>query len=582
MCGIAGIFSPEGLVEKDLPKKMADAMIHRGPDDEGFYSDRNVGLAMRRLSVIDLPSGHQPMASDDGRVQLVFNGEIYNFQALRTELMAQGVRFKTQSDTEVILRLYERFGVDCVTRLRGMFAFAIWDEPKQRVMLARDRLGKKPLLYSYKSGRLVWASEMQSLLQVSGISKEIDSEAIDLYLGLQYVPSPWTVYKAVRKLPPAHVLLLEKGQLKIERYWHLPLEKTNLPTLTEAKQILRDKVTEAVKLRMVSDVPLGAFLSGGVDSTIVVGVMSQLSNRPIKTFAVGFEEEKFSELPYARQAAQVFKTDHTEFIVKPQMADILPKLARQYGEPFGDSSALPTYYLAQQTRKHVTVALTGDGGDENFGGYRRYIATKFLRFVGRRYFDSIGIFDEDEKEQLYAPGFSQSVETGQAAGYLKELFGQAKNLDYVNRMSFVDFSSYLPECLMTKVDIASMAHSLEARSPFLDHELIEFVFPLPGAWKLKGLSSTKWLLKEAFRDLLPPSILDRPKMGFGLPVDQWFRGELKNYWREHVLSSAALGRGYFNKAALEKLFEDHVAGRRNHGYRLWVLLMLELWNRSVT
>lgn len=616
MCGIAGIynFARKEPVDEQLLKQMGDVLEHRGPDDAGHYRKGNIGLTMRRLSVIDLSTGHQPMASDDGRIQLIFNGEIYNFQHLRTDLISQGVRFRTNSDTEVILRLYEREGVDCVKQLRGMFAFAIWDEPRDRLMLARDRIGKKPLVYAYGGGQLAWASEIRSLLKIPALSKEIDLDAIDLYLGLQYIPSPWTAYKSIRKLPPAQYLLVERGNIRLEKYWELPT-KTNDTSLSfeEAKKILREKIMESTKLRMVSDVPLGAFLSGGIDSTVVVGAMSRLSSRPIKTFSVGFEEEKFSELAFARQVAAFFKTDHTEIIVQPQITEVLPKLAWHYGEPFGDSSALPTYYLARETRKHVTVALSGDGGDENFAGYKRYAAMKMMRHLdklpisvrrslvplgdllprkGRRfmqdilakepaehYFNLIGAFGEREKVELYTPEFSQSLSSRTGTmNYMNTLFCQSQNKDFVNQLLAIDFSSYLPDCLMTKVDIATMAHSLEARSPLLDHELIEFVWQLPSDWKLKGYSLSKWIMKEALKDMLPPSIVKRPKMGFGLPIDAWFRGELKNYWRDIVLSSVALNRGYFQKEGLKNLIDDHVGRRRNLGYRLWTILMLELWH----
>lgn len=619
MCGIAGIYNygQPHPVDRDLLQRMNDLLEHRGPDDEGLFAKDNVGLCMRRLAIIDVPSGHQPMASDDGAIQLVFNGEIYNFQSLRAELTAQGVRFKTHSDTEVILRLYEKVGVDCVTRLRGMFAFAIWDAPRKRLMVARDRFGKKPLVYAHANGRFAWASEIRSLLELPGISREIDVDAVDLYLGLQYIPSPWTIFKSIRKLPPAHRLVIENGATRIERYWSLPSEKSEtLLSFDEAKQMIRAKLEESTRIRMISDVPLGAFLSGGVDSTLVVGLMSRIASRPVKTFAIGFEEESFSELPYAREAASFFKTDHTEFIVKPHMADVLPKIARHYGEPFGDSSALPMFYLSRETRKHVTVALTGDGGDESFGGYNRYVAMKMMdkldwipsplrralaplgaalprkgrRFVqdvmpaprGDRYLNLIGIFNENDKKTLYSPGFRQRLgERARASDYVDMFFDRARALDRVNQLLYVDFASYLPECLMAKADIATMANSLEARSPFLDHELVEAAFSLPGEWKIKGMKSTKWILKEALRDLLTGSISTRSKMGFGIPLAEWFRGELKSLWRETVLSPEALSRGYFDEAALRRLFDDHVSGRRDNGYRMWVLLMLEMWHRTV-
>lgn len=615
MCGITGQynFGSSAPVEASTLMKMNRALIHRGPDDEGVFLRGNIGLAMRRLSVIDLSSGHQPMSSEDGRIQLTFNGEIYNYQNLRSELQSEGIVFRTQSDTEVILKMYQKHGLDCVQYFRGMFAFAIWDQSRDRLLLARDRMGKKPLVYSLGSGRIVWSSEIPSLLLAPGISKDLDPQAIDLYLGLQYIPSPWTIYSSIRKLPPAHMLVVEKGQVRISRYWDLPKPNPNTElSLPESKQILREKIRESVRIRMKSDVPLGAFLSGGLDSTIVAGMMSQISDRPIKTFSIGFEEVEMSELKYAKEAAARFHTDHMEFIVKPDMIDVLPKLARQYGEPFGDSSALPSYYLARETRRHVTVALTGDGGDENFGGYNRYrymkmfqaldviprplrqlaaglsslstgSAQRFLNnFVAAkpsaRYLGLVGIFNEGEKEKLYTNDFSQKLRDQMGVDdYLERLFEHHRERSAINQLSAVDFSSYLPDCLMPKVDIATMAHSLEARSPLLDHDVVEFASRLPDAWKIEGFFSTKWILRESFKDLIPESILNRSKMGFGLPVHAWFRGPLMRFWKDTVLSSQSLQRGYFQKQYLEKLMEDHVSGKRNDGYRLWVLLMLEIW-----
>lgn len=595
MCGIVGIYNYGRVdaVEQSLLKRMNNLIAHRGPDDEGYFVQGKVGLAMRRLSIIDLSSGHQPIANDDGTIQIVFNGEIYNFQSLREELITKGHKFKTQSDTEAILRLYEEMGPDCVKRLRGMFAFAIWDARKNRLMLARDRVGKKPLVYSNSNGQLAWASEIRPLLEVPGISKEVDPQAIDLYLGLQYIPSPLTAFKAIRKLPPAHVMIQENGTTRIERYWELPLNSFQSDvTFEEAKTGIREKLTEATRLRMISDVPLGGFLSGGMDSSVVVGLMSGLSSRPVKTFSIGFEEDEFSEFAHARAVARHFGTDHTEFVVKPEMAEVLPKLARHYGEPFGDSSALPTYYLARETRRHVTVALTGDGGDENFAGYKRYmLMNAFMtmrRLLGRSspeswaqvYLRLIGIFQEQEKSRMYSEGMKRKVMPNASRDYLGAFWKSASSQDGVNRMLSVDWHSYLPECLMVKADIATMANSLEARSPLLDHELIEYVFRLRGSWKLKGFRGTKWIFKETFRHDLPSSISRRSKMGFGIPLGSWFRGKLSHYWRDHVLSPAALARGYFREEFLRKLFDEHMSGRRDHGYRMWNLLMLELWHEN--
>ncbi|MBK7575385.1 MAG: asparagine synthase (glutamine-hydrolyzing) [Elusimicrobia bacterium] len=627
MCGITGFYSPAGE-SPAVPflDAMNSALRHRGPDDGGAWvsPDRRVGLAMRRLSIIDVGGGRQPVFNEDGSVAIVFNGEIYNFQDLRRELEAKGHRFATRSDTETIVHLYEEEGVGCVRRLRGMFAFALWDARKSRLFLARDRFGKKPLFYTAKDGGLVWASELQALKADPSFDRTLDPVALDLYLSLQYIPSPRTIYQNVHKLPPGHILVAEgSGPPRVERYWDLPIDKVPLSlSLSDAKTELRRRLTEAVRLRMVSEVPLGAFLSGGVDSSVIVGLMSQMSEKPVKTFSIGFDREEFTELPHAREVARRFGTDHTEFVVTPAAASVLPMLAKHYGEPYADASALPTYYVARETRRHVTVALNGDGGDENFAGYLRHraaLAAWRARFVpgavwragagliagsadrrgvkgllwrARRFMEAavepdpvarhlgfVCFFPESLKKDLYTPAFAARLRDNAALDYLRGPFDRAASLDFVNRTLYTDFSTYLPECLMTKVDIASMAVSLEARSPLLDHEFVEFVFRLPGAWKLKGWTGGKWIFKEAFKDLLPPSIARRGKMGFGVPLGPWFRSELRTLFAETVLSSEAMGRGYFRPEAVRALWEEHQSGRRDHGYKLWALLMLEMWHR---
>ncbi len=629
MCGICGIIYKDGTrPDQGLLKASNDLQTHRGPDDEGYYVDGPVGLAMRRLSIIDLSTGHQPISYDDEKLWIVFNGEIYNFLELRAELEGRGHRFKTKSDTEVILALYKESGPDCVKRLRGMFALAIWDKPRKRLMLARDRLGKKPLVYADRPDFLAFASELRCLFVWPGIPKETDPAELDRFLSLQYIPSPGTIYRAVRKLPPGHVLLHERGRIDIYPYWNLPLGQEPLTRdPIEAQHLIREKLKEAVRLRMISDVPLGAFLSGGIDSSIIVALMSQLSSQPVKTFSIGFEEQSFSELPFAKQVAERYGCQHTEFVVKPEMTEVLPKLAWHYGEPYADSSALPSYYVARETRKHVTVALNGDGGDENFGGYIRYFAMKAGRYydnlpgplraaleagarhipetnapfgfgwrlkrflksalhrdIAQRHLRMICYFPEDDKEELYTPEFRRRLggDAGSAGGYLARAFRECEREDFVNRLLYVDFKTYLPECLMAKMDIAAMANSLEGRSPFLDHEFVEMVYRMPGEWKLKGLKGHKWILKEAFKDHLPPAISKRGKMGFGIPLHGWFRGPLKGFWEQTVLSEKALARGYFQKPALDRLWTEHQNGKREHGFRLWALLMLELWHQECT
>ncbi|MBI2362854.1 MAG: asparagine synthase (glutamine-hydrolyzing) [Elusimicrobia bacterium] len=582
MCGITGVaFAADGRVDRARLQKANDLLRHRGPDDEGLYADARAGLAMRRLAIIDVAGGHQPIESSDGSLVIVLNGEVYNYPELRAGLEAGGYPFKTKTDTEVVLALYEKEGAACVKRLRGMFAFAVWDKRKKRLFVARDRIGKKPLVYALLPGGLAFASELRSLMVWDGVDASVNAKAVDLFLSLQYIPSPRTVFNGVRKLPPAHTLTYEDGRVVVERYWDLPLgEASPFKDPGEAEAAVREKLTEAVRIRLISEVPLGAFLSGGIDSST-------------------------------------------------EMADVLPKLAWHYGEPYADASALPTYYVSRETRKHVTVALNGDGGDEDFGGYVRYFAMKaarlydavpgplktvitagaellpekdapfstlwkakrFLRSglftdLAQRHLKMICYFSEEDKQGLYAPGMLAALgerragERPDAASYLAAAYEKAKDEDFVNRMLYTDVVTYLPECLMAKVDIAAMANSLEGRSPFLDHEFMELAFRMPGEWKLKGLKGHKWLLKRAFADKLPKSISKRPKMGFGIPLGPWFRGKLKRYWEETVLSPEALSRGYFNKAALTAMWDQHQSGRRDHGYRLWALLMLELWHRE--
>ncbi|MFA6433245.1 MAG: asparagine synthase (glutamine-hydrolyzing) [Elusimicrobiales bacterium] len=627
MCGICGKYNYAGFepVTREELQKMNDLLAHRGPDDAGFHADGNLGLAMRRLSIIDLSTGRQPISNEDGSIWIVFNGEIYNFQSLHDRLAGKGHLFKTKSDTETILHLYEELGTDFVKELRGMFAIAIWDGRKKRLVLARDRVGKKPLFYSMNGSFLAFASELNALLAVKGISREIDLRAVDAYLTLQYIPSPLSIFKSVKKLEPASILTLENGRLTVEKYWDLPLgaEKLDLP-LAEVKERLYNELLDATKIRLMSEVPLGAFLSGGIDSSVVVALMARSSDQPVKTFSIGFKEAKFSELGYARQVAEMYGTKHTEFIVEAEMAEVLETLVRHYGEPYADSSALPSYFVSRETRKAVTVALNGDGGDEDFGGYLRYVAMKLDSYWGAvpggvkralldltrlfpkkapygvfwragkfikaslhpnlplRYLSTVSFFGPDEKEGLFSPAFENALggDIRYAERYITDLFGISAGQGLMNKLAYVDFRSYLPECLMVKMDIASMANSLETRSPFLDQKVIEFAFSLPDSLKLRGLSGTKWILKETFREMLPKQIYKRGKMGFGIPLGPWFRGGLKDYWAGTCLSAKALDRGYFNKEALFRLWDEHQSGARDHGYKLWALLMLELWHKQ--
>ena len=491
-------------------------------------------------------------------------------------------------------------------------------------MLTRDRVGKKPVFYSVNGRFLAFASELNALL-AAGVDRDIDLRAVDAYLTLQYIPSPLSIFKSVKKLEPASLLTLESGKVTIEKYWDLPLgdAKLDLP-LAEVKERLYGELFEATKIRLMSEVPLGAFLSGGIDSSVVVALMAKSSAQPVKTFSIGFKEARFSELGYARQVAEMYGTKHTEFIVEANMADVLEKLVRHYGEPYADSSALPSYFVSRETKRAVTVALNGDGGDEAFGGYLRYVAMKLddytraipagvrkamlstIRLLPQkapygvfwraakllkasmmpdpsyRYLSTICYFGPDEKEGLFSPAYQKALGKDIRYGerYITDLFKAVTEQDLMGKLSYVDFKSYLPECLMAKMDIASMANSLETRSPFLDQKVIEFAYRLPSGLKLKGVNGTKWILKETFKDMLPKQIYNRGKMGFGIPLGPWFRGELKDHWAGTCLSAKALGRGYFNKEHLFRLWDEHQSGARDHGYKLWALLMLELWHKE--
>jgi len=611
-------------VDEAALRRMNGLLRHRGPDDDGFLLEGPLGLAMRRFSIIALAGGRQPVSNEDGSVTLVFNGEIYNYRELAAALKARGHKFSTASDTEVIAHLYEEEGENCVKKLRGMFAFALRDKKRGRLVLARDRLGKKPLYYCHKDGRLAFASELEALVSLDFVSREVDLRALDHYLGLQYIPAPFSIYKDVRKLPPAHTLAADAAGIKLSRYWSLNAERAEFSgTFDEAKTAVREKLEEAVRLRLEADVPLGAFLSGGVDSSAVVALMAAQSSGPVRTFCVGFEEAEFSELPYAREVAQRYSTRHTEIIVRPGIEDDLPLIARRYGEPFADSSAVPSYYVARETVRHVKVALSGDGGDESFGGYPRYheiarlawldslpgaakkavralselvpadsggpgALSKLKRFAAgfdrpfhQRYFGTLAHFDEADKSRLY--NAQTAAELGgdftEPRRWIESFFRGAARLDTANKLMYCDFNSYLPHCLMAKMDIASMANSLEARSPFMDQELIELAFSLPGGYKLSG-SRGKHVLKEAVRDLLPESVLDREKKGFGLPAADWLGGRLRGYWEGMVLSDKAELRRWLNQDYIREIQAEHLAGRKNNGRLLWSLLMLELWARE--
>jgi len=635
MCGITGAvwFDERLAVSADVLKRMTDILAHRGPDDSGSYCSDwqhrpqqahqpGVALGHRRLSIIDVAGGHQPLCNEDGSVWIVFNGEIYNHRDLRRRLEGAGHTFRTHSDTEAIVHLYEDEGLGFLEHLNGMFALAIWDARARRLIVARDRLGEKPLYYRHDAGRLLFASELKSLLSVPGIERDVDPRALDEYLTYQYVPHPRTIFRGFSKLPPAHYGVFAEGQWTIERYWNPDFEQQQERPWSEQVEQLRELLTSSVRMRLESDVPLGAFLSGGVDSTIIVGLMQSLVSSPIKTFSIGFPVRKFDETDFAREVAQRLGTDHHEFRVEPHGLDVLEKLVWHYDEPFADSSAIPTYYVSKLTRQHVTVALTGDGGDELFAGYLRYRAVRVagwfdhlppavrraygwdlwrrwsggkrqggaLRRIGRfcealnfspqrRYLEWVSLFNEARRAGMYSEAFIERLPPSDPFEFLAAAFDRVSRRDPVTQASLVDLVTYLPCDLMTKVDTASMANSLECRAPFLDHRLVEFAARLPIRSKVRGRGA-KYILREAFADLLPPRIARRGKMGFGVPLGTWFRHELRDYARQILLDRRSLERGYFRPQAVQQMLEEHQTGSFDHGYRLWGLLVCELWHRQ--
>jgi asparagine synthase (glutamine-hydrolysing) len=621
MCGIVGFVNADSRsANRELLEKMNRCIVHRGPDEDGFYLKENVGLAMRRLSIIDLVGGQQPIFNENRTKAIVFNGEIYNFQELREDLEKQGHKFYTNSDTEIIVHLYDKHGADCVNFLRGMFAFAIWDETDKSLFIARDRVGKKPLLYSHQAnGDLIFGSEFTALLAHPQISREVDAEAIDNYLSFLCIPAPQTAFRQIRKLEPAHWLRWKGGKIETKRYWLPDFSKKIKISETEAIEETTRILREATKLRMISEVPLGAFLSGGVDSSIVVALMAQESASPVKTFSIGFEEQDYSELKYAKRVAEHINAEYHEFIVKPNALEVLPTLIEHYGEPYADSSAIPTYYVAKETRQFVTVALNGDGGDESFAGYERYAAMKLAELYNRfphfarkiliekpidlfptseikrsrvrdvkrffqaaglpkteRYFRWVSIFSRAAKHEIYTTEFAERIAGQNSSDVLDRWFSKANGAGLLNSMLLTDQMAYLPNDLLVKVDIASMANSLEARSPFLDHKVIEFAASLPENLKMQGFN-TKSLLKKVAARLVPKEVIYRRKMGFGVPIGDWFRKDMKNFVREILSAEKSLNRGIFRPEMIEKYVNEHTTAEKDHTHQLWILLMLELW-----
>ena len=622
MCGIAGCVSRDPRERPEMVRRMLGAIRHRGPDDEGLETRGEATIGVRRLAIIDLQHGHQPMFNETGDIVAVQNGELYNFETLRAELVAKGHRLTTRSDTEILPHAYEEWGIDLFRRLRGMFAIAIWDARTRTLVLGRDRFGKKPIQYAFAGETFAFGSEIQALWQVPGVSRELDREAIDDYLTFGYVPSPRSAFAAIKKVPPGHTLVLRDGQVSVQRYWRPAFTPKLTIAFDEAVERLRERIDDAVKVRLMSDVPIGAFLSGGLDSSTVVAHMARHSERPVKTFSIGFSDQSFDELPYARLVAQRFGTDHHELVVDADQTHVLPMLVRHLGEPFADSSVVPTYHVARITREHVTVALNGDGGDELFAGYDRYkaaaiarmtterlpaplvrwmsrvaaalpIATGLPRTIHRARRFAIALGSTPEERHLRWTGyFTGALRERVVGAELRALdrdrayrkLALAADLsgatDPAEHYMASDILTYLPDDLLVKVDIASMACSLEARSPLLDHELAELVLRLPPEYKLSPRTS-KVLLRRAMRGIVPDEILDRRrKMGFSAPIGAWLRGPLRGLFEETATDSRAVSRGFVAPGAAAALYEEHAAGRADRTMQLWSLLMLELWIRE--
>jgi asparagine synthase (glutamine-hydrolysing) len=598
---------------------MCQVIEHRGPDDEGFHLDGGLAIGMRRLSIIDLFTGRQPISNEDGSIWIVFNGEIYNFQELRAELMSRGHTFQTGTDTEVIVHLYEDEGERCVERLRGMFAFAIWDKRERKLFIARDRVGVKPLHYCLAGDTLVFASEIKSILQHPAVTREVNLEAISDFLTFGYVPDPSSAFRGIFKLLPGHTLTFKDGRLSTRCYWDFQYHQNGSsgPVREESyyTERIRELLAESVKLRLISDVPLGAFLSGGIDSSTVVAMMARQMDRPVKTFSIGFTESSFDELHYARITAKHFNTEHHEFIVTPDVCKIVEEIIWHHDEPFADVSSIPTYIVSKMAREHVTVVLSGDGGDELFAGYERYLVDRkrevfdripgflrrnfmlrasraipraaygknFLRNVSldsdARYVDSISYFDEDAKRDLLSLDVRRLLAGRDSADAFRHLLAMPHSAERLDHLLYLDSKTYLPGDILTKVDRMSMAHSIEAREPLLDHKLIEFVQTIPAALKLRGTVG-KHILKSAVRGLIPDQIIDRQKQGFGVPIRRWFNNELRELLYDTLTDSRTRQRGYFNQKAVDEILDEHRRCRRDNSTHLWGLLTLELWHRA--
>ena len=620
MCGICGIadFKNENGISPQVIGRMNDTLAHRGPDDSGVYVAPGIGLGHRRLSIIDVAGGHQPISNEDGTVWVLLNGEIYNYSELRHKLLNRGHRFTTHSDTEAIVHLYEELGEDCFAELRGMFAIALWDARQRKLLLVRDRVGKKPLFYSSQDGQIRFGSELKALLAAGPLPRDTDYCAVSDYFSLGYIPAPKTIYKSVRKVLPGHYVVVSRQGLQEKQYWDISFAQVEEKTEEQWCEQLRHSLCEATRVRLMSEVPLGAFLSGGVDSSCVVAMMSHIMKRPVTTCSIGFEEPEFNEADFARQVAEQFHTDHHEQVVRPKAVEVIDKLAWHYDEPFADSSAIPTYYVSAVARQYVTVALGGDGGDENFAGYRRYyfdqmenrmrswlpagVRRAVFGPLGRHYpglawaprvlrgkatfqslsrsplegyFNSMSIFRPQEKERLFTSDFRKALQGYDSLEVFRHYYDRAGTEDLLSRIQYVDIKTYLTDDILAKVDRASMAVSLEVRAPLLDHKVMEQAASIPSSLKLRQTTG-KYILKKTMEPILAKDALYRRKQGFAVPLDRWFRGELKDYAHDVVFSRRD---GILDHSFLQTIWKQHQNKRFNRSAYLWAVLMFRKWQQ---
>ena len=623
MCGICGVVSlqPSPPVDRSTLRQMNASLQHRGPDDEGYYEDDQVGLAMRRLSIIDLHTGRQPISNESGDIWVVYNGEIYNFQEVRAALEQRGHLFKTKTDTEVIVHAYEEYGDGCVTHFNGMFAIALWDARQRRLFLARDRLGIKPLYYWSGAGKLVFGSELKALIVHPDVPRQVDLAALDLFLTLEYIPAPRTIYEGVLKLLPGHLMVVEKGQLKVTQYWDVPHQPIS-QSEAECGEILSGLIKESVRLRLISDVPLGAFLGGGIDSSTIVGYMSQTANEPVRTFSIGFEDETYNELHYAEAVAKHFGAQHHVEVLKSDLTHLTQQLVTHFDEPFADTSVFPTFLVSKLASREVKVVLSGDGGDELFAGYDTYLAEKMDRYYGRlpqplrqqvlpkfarwlppqpakkglinkvKRMVEGGAFDpslqharwmmflnSSEKNSLYGSDLRATLHDHLTADFFLGYFEKASCFDRLAQQQYVDVKTYLADDILTKVDRMSMAMSLEARVPMLDYHIVEFVLNLPAHMKLNG-ARTKSILRRAVKNMLPRLVLERPKEGFSIPMKHWLCTSLRPMMLDLLSKDSLQEHGYFNHQVVAQWIQEHLDGRVNHSHHLWTLMVFEMWHHN--